>query len=40
VKYRFEEQLEEVLNQVLDLTQKRENKDVRVLIDSEPQSFV
>ena len=40
MKYRFEEQLEEVLNQVLDLTQKRENKDVRVLIDSEPQSFV
>nr|UKS67969.1 primosomal protein N' [Lactococcus garvieae] len=40
VKYRFEEQLEEVLNQVLDLTQKRENKEVRVLIDSEPQSFV
>ncbi|WP_341784064.1 primosomal protein N' [Lactococcus formosensis subsp. formosensis] len=40
VKYRFEEQLEEVLNQVLDLTQKRENKDVRVLIDSEPQNFV
>ena len=40
MKYRFEEQLEEVLNQVLDLTQKRENKEVRVLIDSEPQSFV
>lgn len=40
VKYRFEAQLEEVLNQVLDLTQKRENKNLRVLIDSEPQSFV
>ncbi|MEY8444022.1 primosomal protein N' [Lactococcus ileimucosae] len=40
VKYRFETQLEEVLNQVLDLTQKRENKNLRVLIDSEPQSFV
>lgn len=40
VKYRFEEHLEKVLNQVLDLTQKRENKDVRVLIDSEPQNFV
>lgn len=40
IKYRFEDQLEEALNQVLDLTQRRENKDIRVLIDSEPQNFV
>jgi len=40
VKYRFEENLEETLNQVLDLTQERENKDLRVIIDSEPQNFV
>ena len=40
VKYRFENQLENALNQVLDLTQLRENKDLRVLIDSEPQNFV
>lgn len=40
VKYRFEEQLENALNQVLELTQQRENKNLRVLIDSEPQNFV
>lgn len=40
VKYRFEDQLENALNQLLELTQKKENKELRVLIDSEPQNFV
>ncbi|MFC4651304.1 primosomal protein N' [Lactococcus nasutitermitis] len=40
VKYRFEDDLEATLNQVLDLTQERENKDLRIMIDSEPQNFV
>ena len=40
VKYRFEEKLESALNQVLELTQLRDNKNLRVLIDSEPQNFV
>lgn len=40
VKYRFEEELESALNQVLELTQLRDNKNLRVLIDSEPQNFV
>ncbi|AND79818.1 primosomal protein N' [Streptococcus pantholopis] len=40
VKYRFEEQLEAVLNQILDLTQDRQNKDLRITIDHEPQNFM
>lgn len=40
VKYRFEEQLETALNQVLELTQARENKELRIMIDSEPQNFI
>lgn len=40
VKYRFEDVLEGALNQVLELTQLRENKDLRVRIDSEPQNFM
>jgi len=40
VKYRFEEELESALNQVLELTQLRDNKNLRILIDSEPQNFV
>lgn len=40
VKYRFEEELESALNQVLELTQLWDNKNLRVLIDSEPQNFV
>ncbi|GBG97042.1 primosomal protein N' [Lactococcus termiticola] len=40
IKYRFEDELEEALNEVLDLTQERENRDLRVIIDSEPQNFV
>ena len=40
VKYRFEEGITQVLNQVLDFTQEKENKDLRVSIDNEPQSFM
>ena len=40
VKYRFEDELENALNHVLELTQARENKDLRLLIDSEPQGFM
>lgn len=40
LKYRFEDGLEHALNQVLDLTQERENKDLRLMIDSEPQNFM
>ena len=40
VKYRFEDHLENVLNQILDLTQLPENKDLRLVIDYEPQNFM
>ncbi|MGT2949382.1 primosomal protein N' [Streptococcus devriesei] len=40
IKYRFEEHLESVLNQILDLTQKKENRNLRLIIDHEPQSFM
>ncbi|WP_165213387.1 primosomal protein N' [Streptococcus tangpeifui] len=40
IKYRFEDKLEAVLNQILDLTQDKSNKDLRLIIDHEPQSFV
>lgn len=40
VKYRFEDHLESVLNQILDMTQLRENKDLRLVIDHEPQNFM
>lgn len=40
VKYRFETQLEAALNEVLELTQLKENKELRVIIDSEPQNFI
>ncbi|MGT2930153.1 primosomal protein N' [Streptococcus dentasini] len=40
IKYRFEDRLETVLNQILDLTQEKDNKDLRLIIDHEPQSFV
>nr|WP_019792670.1 primosomal protein N' [Streptococcus sobrinus] len=40
IKYRFEDKLEDVLNQILDLTQDKGNKDLRLIIDHEPQSFV
>lgn len=40
VKYRFENHLEAVLNQILDLTQLPENKDLRLVIDYEPQNVM
>ncbi|EMC45018.1 primosomal protein N' [Streptococcus mutans] len=40
IKYRFEDQLEIVLNHILDLTQAKENKKLRLIIDYEPQSFM
>ena len=40
IKYRFEEHLQDVLNQILDWTQEKINKDLRLSIDHEPQSFM
>lgn len=40
IKYRFEDQLEIVLNHILDLTQAKENKKLCLIIDYEPQSFM
>lgn len=40
IKYRYEDQLEIVLNHILDLTQAKENKKLRLIIDYEPQSFM
>ncbi|MDR0298347.1 MAG: primosomal protein N' [Streptococcaceae bacterium] len=40
IKYRFEEGLEDALNAILELAQLRENRELRVAIDSEPQNFV
>lgn len=40
IKYRSEEQLQMALNKILELTQDRENKDLRLSIDNEPQSFI
>ena len=40
IKYRYEDQLEIVLNHILDLTQAKENKKLRLIIDHEPQSFM
>ena len=40
IKYRFEEHLQDVLNQILDCTQEKVNKDLRLSIDHEPQSFM
>lgn len=40
LKYRFEDHLEEALNRVLELTQDPANKDLRLLIDNEPQNFI
>lgn len=40
VKYRFEEGLTQVLNQILEFTQEKGNQDLRVSIDNEPQSFM
>ncbi|WEV45536.1 primosomal protein N' [Streptococcaceae bacterium ESL0687] len=40
IKYRFEDHLTQALNQVLEMTQDRSNKDLRIIIDSEPQNFI
>ena len=40
VKYRFEEGMTQVLNQILEFTQEKGNKDLRLSIDNEPQSFM
>lgn len=38
LKYRKEERLESVLNAILDWSQEKENKDLRLVIDNEPQN--
>lgn len=40
LKYRREEQLEQVLNRILDWTQERDNQDLRLVIDNEPQNMM
>ena len=40
VKYRFEEGMTQILNQILEFTQEKGNQDLRVSIDNEPQSFM
>lgn len=40
IKYRQEDELAAALNQVLELTQEPENKDLRLSIDNEPQNFI
>ena len=40
IKYRLEDELESTLNQVLALTQERENSELRLSIDHEPQQFL
>ncbi|EHJ55774.1 primosomal protein N' [Streptococcus urinalis FB127-CNA-2] len=40
IKYRFEEHLEENLNQILNWTQEKANQKVRVIIDNEPQNLL
>ncbi|MER0122907.1 primosomal protein N' [Streptococcus sp. ZJ100] len=40
VKYRKEPQLPHVLNRVLDWSQEKENKELRVIIDHEPQNMM
>ena len=39
IKYRLEDELASTLNQVLALTQERENSELRLSIDHEPQQF-
>ena len=39
IKYRFEDNLETVLNRILDWTQEKDNKKLRVQIDNEPQNI-
>ena len=40
IKYRLEDELASTLNQVLALTQERENSELRISIDHEPQQFL
>ena len=40
IKYRLEDKLASTLNQVLALTQERENSELRLSIDHEPQQFL
>jgi len=40
IKYRLEDELTSTLNQVLALTQERENSELRLSIDHEPQQFL
>ncbi|HEL0682974.1 TPA: primosomal protein N', partial [Streptococcus equi subsp. zooepidemicus] len=40
LKYRFEDQLEATLNQILDWSQEQDNRELKVIIDQEPQSFM
>lgn len=40
IKYRLEDELGPILNQVLALTQERENSELRLSIDHEPQQFL
>ena len=40
IKYRLEDELASTLNQVLTLTQERENSELRLSIDHEPQQFL
>lgn len=40
IKYRLEDELASTLNQVLGLTQERENSELRLSIDHEPQQFL
>ncbi|MGT2846586.1 primosomal protein N' [Streptococcus massiliensis] len=40
LKYKKEAGLEKALNQILEWTQERENKDLRVIIDNEPQNVM
>lgn len=40
IKYRFEDKLEEALNAILELTQLPENKQLRLIIDLEPQNMM
>ena len=39
IKYRFEDNLETVLNRILDWTQEKDNTKLRVQIDNEPQNI-
>lgn len=40
LKYRFEDDLPIALNEILAMTQDSDNKDLRLIIDTEPQNFM